>query len=55
MDLFVDAHRWKGEGGKKDPITTPLPLLPPWKLSNVSCNDKIWQSYTVPKGDPKSI
>ena len=29
MDLFVDAHRWKGEGGKKDPITTPSPYFLP--------------------------
>ena len=50
-----DGHFWGcsrigwggGAGGKK--ATSPK------NLSNVSYNDETWHSYTLPKGDPKSI
>ena len=53
---FRGCSQMEGRGRQKGPnYHPPLPLPPPWRLSNASCNDKIWQSYTVPKGDPKSI
>ena len=46
MDIFGAAHGWWGEGGKKD--------SPPKNLSHVSYYDETWQSYTLPKEDPKN-
>ena len=45
MDFFGAAHGWV-VGQKSPPLRN---------LSHISYNDEIWQSYTLPKEDPKNI